>query len=169
MAARMCVAAPAFAAPAMRAATVSVEAVAARTYSVAARLPVAQSALARPLATTSVSSCMPSAAPAFAAVSVVAAVPTACANAFSPLTVVARGFHVKRKTNTNTKRYKLKSHRATAKRFDVTAGGKIMRWRSGHRHLLRRKGPRQLKQLNQRVEIPSVLYRKYRRSLPYSF
>lgn len=63
----------------------------------------------------------------------------------------------------------LRHSRGTAKRFFVTGTGKIMRWRAGKRNVLRTKSARQLRGLDKRVEIPKVLYKKYRRSLPYAF
>ncbi len=40
------------------------------------------------------------------------------------------------------KKMKLKTHRGAAKRFKLTSTGKILRWRSGKRHLLGTKKPR---------------------------
>jgi ribosomal protein L35 len=40
------------------------------------------------------------------------------------------------------KKLKAKTHRGAAKRFKITSTGKIMRWRSGKRHLLGTKKPR---------------------------
>ncbi|MEO0598787.1 MAG: bL35 family ribosomal protein, partial [Chloroflexota bacterium] len=37
------------------------------------------------------------------------------------------------------KKYKLKTHKATAKRFKVTGSGKVMRTKGGKSHLRRRK------------------------------
>ena len=34
------------------------------------------------------------------------------------------------------KKMKVKTHRGAAKRFKITSTGKVMRWRSGKRHLL---------------------------------
>lgn len=42
------------------------------------------------------------------------------------------------------KKYKLKTHKATAKRFRVTGGGKVMRTKGGKSHL-RRRTPRRTK------------------------
>jgi len=166
---------PAVSAPAARAFSSSVFA----TRSIAP----AQTILSRPLAPVfSISSCAPAIAPITLDVNSIisrVSVPAAASSAafaalLAPAGVAAlpaRAFHIKRKANPNTKgkNYRLKTHKGTDKRFHVTGAGKIMRWRSGHRHLLRRKSKRQLKDLNKRVPIPEVLVKKYRRSMPYRF
>ncbi|MDE3168723.1 MAG: 50S ribosomal protein L35, partial [Acidobacteriota bacterium] len=43
---------------------------------------------------------------------------------------------------TKNKKAKLKTHRGAAKRFKITSTGKVLRWRSGKRHLLGTKKPR---------------------------
>ncbi len=123
------------------------------------------SALSAPLARRLpvVSSTSPALAPVDVG-AVLASVGLGSAVAVAP----ARAFHVKKKTNKNLGKYKLKTHRATAKRFHVTGGGKIMRWRANHRHLLRHKSQSQLQRLSKRVEIPRAYYKKYRRSMPYA-
>jgi large subunit ribosomal protein L35 len=45
----------------------------------------------------------------------------------------------RKKTN---KKYKIKTHKATAKRFRKTGGGKIMRMKGDRSHLRRRKSKR---------------------------
>jgi large subunit ribosomal protein L35 len=63
---------------------------------------------------------------------------------------------------------KIKTHKATAKRFRYTGGGKLMRTRIGKSHL-RRKKPRRVKVLFDEmivVEDPSV-QRRIKRLAPY--
>ena len=45
------------------------------------------------------------------------------------------------------KKRKLKTHRGAAKRFKVTATGKILRMHSGKRHLLGTKLPKRMRRL----------------------
>ena len=47
---------------------------------------------------------------------------------------------------------KIKTHKATAKRFKVTAGGKLMRTHIGKSHLRRRKAKRIKRTFDRRVE-----------------
>ncbi len=47
---------------------------------------------------------------------------------------------------------KLKTHKATAKRFKVTATGKLMRTHIGKSHLRRRKAKRNKRTFDRRVE-----------------
>ncbi len=48
---------------------------------------------------------------------------------------------------------KLKTHRGAAKRFKVTSTGKIMRHRSGKRHLLGTKKPKRMRRLGKAVQV----------------
>ena len=48
---------------------------------------------------------------------------------------------------------KIKTHKATAKRFKVTAGGKLMRTHIGKSHLRRRKAKRNKRTFDRRVEL----------------
>lgn len=66
----------------------------------------------------------------------------------------------------NTKA-KLKTHRGAAKRFKITSTGKVMRWRSGKRHLLGTKKPRRMRNLLNKVEVNPADAPKVRRALPY--
>ncbi|MCA9941558.1 MAG: 50S ribosomal protein L35 [Anaerolineales bacterium] len=52
-----------------------------------------------------------------------------------------------------TKKYKLKTYKAAAKRFRVTSTGKIMRTKGGKSHLRRRKSKRVKAQLDQMLEV----------------
>jgi large subunit ribosomal protein L35 len=65
-------------------------------------------------------------------------------------------------------KYKLKTHKATSKRFKVTGSGKVMRTKIGKGHL-RRRTPDRTKQLFERM-IPvkgSAMRKKVRRLAPY--
>ena len=66
------------------------------------------------------------------------------------------------------KKYKLKTHKAAAKRFRVTGGGKIMRTKGGKSHL-RRRSSRRTKALFGRVlELKTAGdRRRLRRVAPY--
>jgi large subunit ribosomal protein L35 len=68
---------------------------------------------------------------------------------------------------TKNKKAKVKTHRGSAKRFKITASGKIMRWRSGKRHLLGTKKPRRMRHLLNAVVVSPADAPKVRRSLPY--
>ena len=48
---------------------------------------------------------------------------------------------------------KIKTHKATAKRFKVTGGGKLMRTHIGKSHLRRRKAKRNKRTFDRRVEF----------------
>lgn len=50
---------------------------------------------------------------------------------------------------------KLKTHKATAKRFKITATGKVMRTKVGKSHLRRRKSKRSKRQFDRRIEVKS--------------
>ncbi len=65
------------------------------------------------------------------------------------------------------KKKKLKTHRGAAKRFKITATGKIMRWHSGKRHLLGTKKPRRQRKLAGDVEVNPANVRNVRLALPY--
>jgi large subunit ribosomal protein L35 len=54
---------------------------------------------------------------------------------------------------TKTKKYKLKTYKAAAKRFRVTKSGKVMRTSQGKSHLRRRKSSRALNQLDKMTEV----------------
>jgi large subunit ribosomal protein L35 len=65
------------------------------------------------------------------------------------------------------KKAKLKTHRGAAKRFKITSTGKVMRWRSGKRHLLGTKKPRRMRHLLNKVEVNPADAPNVRRALPY--
>ncbi len=67
------------------------------------------------------------------------------------------------------KKYKLKTHKATAKRFRVTAGGKLMRTKGGKSHLRRNKSKRSSSQFDKMQEVSSggSQGKRIRRLAPY--
>lgn len=65
------------------------------------------------------------------------------------------------------KKAKLKTHRGAAKRFKITSTGKVLRWRSGKRHLLGTKKPRRMRNLLNKVEVNPADAPNVRRALPY--
>jgi large subunit ribosomal protein L35 len=66
------------------------------------------------------------------------------------------------------KKYKLKTHKATAKRFRVTPTGKVMRTKGGKSHLRRRKSTRSKRELDSMMTVEvSADARRVRRLAPY--
>jgi large subunit ribosomal protein L35 len=66
------------------------------------------------------------------------------------------------------KKYKLKTHKATAKRFRVTGTGKIVRTKVGKSHLRRRSSKRVKRQFDKMLIVPqSKIKRRIRRLAPY--
>ena len=65
------------------------------------------------------------------------------------------------------KKMKLKTHRGAAKRFKMTSTGKILRWRSGKRHLLGTKKPRRMRRLLNKIEVSPADEHNIRLALPY--
>lgn len=63
---------------------------------------------------------------------------------------------------------KTKTHRASAKRFKVTANGKIKRWKAGHRHILTSKDRKRKNRLQEADTVNEADVAKVRRCLPYS-
>lgn len=51
------------------------------------------------------------------------------------------------------KKYKLKTHKATAKRFRMTGSGKIVRTKGGKSHLRRRSSKRTKRQFDKGIEV----------------
>lgn len=64
-------------------------------------------------------------------------------------------------------RAKLKTHRGAAKRFKVTATGKVMQRRAGKRHLLTSKSAKRKRALGKLVPVHSGDARIMERLLPY--
>ena len=50
---------------------------------------------------------------------------------------------------------KIKTHKSTAKRFKITATGKVMHTKVGKSHLRRRKAKRNKRDFDRRVEVKS--------------
>lgn len=65
-------------------------------------------------------------------------------------------------------KYKLKTHRATAKRFKVTGTGKLLRTKIGKGHLRRNTSKRTKYLLSEMVEVKSKgITRRVKRLAPY--
>jgi large subunit ribosomal protein L35 len=74
---------------------------------------------------------------------------------------------VPRKLRTKGK-FKLKTHKATAKRFRVTGSGKVLRTKGGKSHLRRRKSARVKAQLGDMIPVKGKKIRtRVRRLAPY--
>ena len=58
------------------------------------------------------------------------------------------------------KKYKIKTHKATAKRFRVTKNGKILRMKGGKSHLRRKKSTRTLHEFRGTLEITNAADKK---------
>lgn len=68
---------------------------------------------------------------------------------------------------TKTRKYKLKTHKSTAKRFKVTATGKVMRTKGGKSHLRRRKSRRTKQQLDRMQPVSKADVRRVKTMAPY--
>lgn len=67
-----------------------------------------------------------------------------------------------------TTKYKLKTHKATAKRFRVTGTGKIVRTKGGKSHLRRRSSKRVKRQWDKMLIVgEKATQRRIRRLAPY--
>jgi len=67
-----------------------------------------------------------------------------------------------------TGKYKLKTHKATSKRFRVTGSGKLVRTKGGKSHLRRKKSDRVKNQLDEMLPVKGEKYqKKVRRLAPY--
>ena len=66
------------------------------------------------------------------------------------------------------KKFKIKTHKATAKRFRVTGSGKVVRTKGGKSHLRRRKSKRAKRQFDKSIEvIHTGDAKRVRRLAPY--
>ena len=65
------------------------------------------------------------------------------------------------------KKAKLKTHRGAAKRFKVTATGKILRMHSGKRHLLGTKAAKRMRRLKKLTQVHPADAANVRLMLPY--
>lgn len=66
------------------------------------------------------------------------------------------------------KKIKVKTHRGAAKRFKVTATGKILRMHSGKRHLLGTKAAKRMRRLKKLAKVHSADAANVRQMLPYA-
>ena len=62
---------------------------------------------------------------------------------------------------------KLKTHRGAAKRFKITAGGKILRGHSGKRHILGTKPAKRMRHLKKLTLVAPQDAEHVKRMLPY--
>lgn len=66
------------------------------------------------------------------------------------------------------KKYKLKTHKATAKRFKVTGTGKLMRTKGGKSHLRRNSSKRVKSKFDKSIEVTSSgQAKRIKRLAPY--
>ncbi|KAI3711764.1 hypothetical protein L1987_70309 [Smallanthus sonchifolius] len=70
-------------------------------------------------------------------------------------------------TIVSAKGYKMKTHKASAKRFRVTGTGKIVRRRAGKQHLLRKKNAKRRTRLSKTVQVDRSDYNNVIGALPY--
>lgn len=70
--------------------------------------------------------------------------------------------------NSTKPKKKLKTHRGAAKRFKVTASGKILRMHSGKRHLLGTKKPGRMRKLKKLTLVNSRDVANVKQMLPYA-
>ena len=66
------------------------------------------------------------------------------------------------------KKIKVKTHRGAAKRFKVTATGKILRMHSGKRHLLGTKPAKRMRRLKKLTQVHPADVANVRLMLPYA-
>ncbi len=62
----------------------------------------------------------------------------------------------------------IKTKKSVAKRFKITAGGKVLRSRAGRRHLLQGKKPKRRRSLGTLVTVDSTDEYRIKQSLPFS-
>ena len=65
------------------------------------------------------------------------------------------------------KKYKMKTNRATAKRFSFTANGKIKRKKAGLRHFMRRKNVQSKRNLRNRGYLAKADEKLIKALMPY--
>lgn len=65
------------------------------------------------------------------------------------------------------KKYKLKTHKATAKRVKITGGGKIMRMKAARTKYRIKKDPNRNRSLDKRSPVAAGDAHKMKRLLPY--
>jgi large subunit ribosomal protein L35 len=69
--------------------------------------------------------------------------------------------------NSTRPKRKLKTHRGAAKRFKMTATGKLLRMHSGKRHLLGTKAAKRMRKLKKLTQVSAADMPKTRQMLPY--
>lgn len=62
----------------------------------------------------------------------------------------------------------IKTRKAVAKRFKITATGKVLRFRAGRRHLLSTKNAKRRRRLRSKAEVPPTDTHRILQSLPFS-
>jgi large subunit ribosomal protein L35 len=62
---------------------------------------------------------------------------------------------------------KLKTHKATARRMQITGSGKLMRTRNGKSHLRRNRSKRAAREYDEMQSVKSVDAARIRRLMPY--
>ncbi len=63
---------------------------------------------------------------------------------------------------------KMKTHRSGAKRYKITAGGKILRRQAGKSHLLQHKSASRKRRLSSMIEVSSTHKKLILKELPYA-
>ncbi|MBI4213348.1 MAG: 50S ribosomal protein L35 [Chloroflexi bacterium] len=63
---------------------------------------------------------------------------------------------------------KIKTHKATAHRFQLSGSGKLLRTRGGKSHLRRRRSKRAAREFDEMVSVAAVDARRIRRLIPYA-
>ncbi|KAL4589942.1 hypothetical protein LXL04_002854 [Taraxacum kok-saghyz] len=84
-----------------------------------------------------------------------------------PITVSSPNRKPQSLTIVAAKGYKMKTHKASAKRFRVTGTGKIVRRRAGKQHLLRKKNAKRRTRLSKTVQVDRSDYNNVIGALPY--
>ena len=73
-----------------------------------------------------------------------------------------------RKAKAKGKKYKLKTHKATAKRFRLTGSGKLVRTKGGKSHLRRRRSKRTKRLFSKMIPVKGKgMTKRIRRLAPY--
>jgi large subunit ribosomal protein L35 len=62
----------------------------------------------------------------------------------------------------------IKTKKSVAKRFKITAGGKVLRSRAGKRHLLQTKNPKRRRSLTGTTRVHATDEYRIKQSLPFS-
>ncbi len=63
----------------------------------------------------------------------------------------------------------MKTNRSAAKRFKVTGSGKVLHFRAGKSHLLRKKNRKRKRNLKKQVQISAANLSAVKRLIPYKF